>query len=391
MLPTLKCCIFVINMNTTAHLAAFAPEVRRLYRYWSAFFDGKVRFNRPDSLIHAAGHCRRVLLHALAIGHYIFGHDPDALEILAQAAVFHDTRRLDEGYDKGHGARAAVYYKEYCREHPEVVFHPETVLLIRFHDLDDNLGIEAIRKEFGDGAPRVETLYAIFKDADALDRPRLGPHGLDPLFLRTAPARSSVDFAKELIHATIDPEAYRRVCAEVNAVMDRFRKMLLIVDAQHDFIDGTLPVPGAAGAMDALATYIRQTDGQYTLRVLTADAHPADHISFKENGGMWPAHCVAGTPGAAIWQPILNAIEATSGQTVFLTKGTDPAREEYSIFANTLSAQTIDTLIRQLDIVKIDICGLAGDICVARTLRDGQKLYPQIKWRLLEPFSPTIN
>ena len=32
------------------------------------------------------------------------------------AAVFHDSRRLDDGIDKGHGSRAAAYYKEYCRE-----------------------------------------------------------------------------------------------------------------------------------------------------------------------------------------------------------------------------------------------------------------------------------
>ena len=392
MLPTLKCCIFVINMDTTSQFAAaFGPDVLRLYNYWSDFFNGKVRFNRPDSLIHAAGHCRRVLLHAISIGRRIFGDDPEALEILAQASVFHDTRRIDESYDKGHGARAAVYYKEYCREHPEVVFHPETVFLIRFHDLDDTLGIDAIRKNFGNDAPRVEKLYEIFKDADALDRPRLGPHGLDPLFLRTVPAQDSVDFAKELIEATIDPDAYRRVSEEVAAVMDRFRKMLIIVDAQHDFIDGSLPVPGAAQAMNKLARYIRQTDGQYTLRLLTADAHPAGHMSFAENGGPWPAHCVAGTPGAAIWEPVIEALESTSGETVVLTKGSDPDREEYSIFANNKAAETIDSLVKSLNIVKIDICGLAGDICVARTLEDGQKRYPDIRWRLLEPFSPTIN
>ena len=30
----------------------------------------------------------------------------------------------------------------------------------------------------------------------------------------------------------------------------------------------------------------------------TRDWHPADHCSFHAQGGPWPAHCVAGTPGA---------------------------------------------------------------------------------------------
>ena len=102
-----------MNMdNTTDKIAAYAagfdPEVLRLYRYWSGFFNGMVEFNRPFSKIHAAEHCRRVLLHALAIGMSEMGDDPEALEILAQASIFHDTRRIDEGFDTGHGARAAA-------------------------------------------------------------------------------------------------------------------------------------------------------------------------------------------------------------------------------------------------------------------------------------------
>ena len=35
------------------------------------------------------------------------------------------------------------------------------------------------------------------------------------------------------------------------------KKMLIVVDPQIDFISGSLPVPGAAQAMDELATYIK--------------------------------------------------------------------------------------------------------------------------------------
>lgn len=41
---------------------------------------------------------------------------------------------------------------------------------MRYHDLDDSKGVEAIRKAFGKDADRVVRLYEIFKDADALDR-----------------------------------------------------------------------------------------------------------------------------------------------------------------------------------------------------------------------------
>lgn len=54
-----------------------------------------------------------------------------------------------------------------------------------FHDRDDVLG-EAALAEQEDGV----LLYRIFKDADALDRFRLGPDGLDVRYLRTDTARS---------------------------------------------------------------------------------------------------------------------------------------------------------------------------------------------------------
>ncbi|MDE6090464.1 MAG: hypothetical protein K2G41_07155 [Duncaniella sp.] len=180
---------------------------RELFLKWGDFLWNDVTFNMPDSKLHAMGHCERVLFHALAMGVLEIGHDDmEALEILAHASVFHDTRRQDEYQDVGHGARAAVYYEDYCRQSDgAVTFHPEAAYLMRYHDLDDNIGREAIRKGFPDSYGRVEKLYEIFKDADALDRWRLGRWGLDVKYLRTDSARSLVDTARDLVNATMDP------------------------------------------------------------------------------------------------------------------------------------------------------------------------------------------
>ena len=180
---------------------------RELFLKWGDFLWNDVTFNMPDSKLHAMGHCERVLFHALAMGVLEIGHDDmEALEILAHASVFHDTRRQDEYQDVGHGARAAVYYEDYCRQSDgTVTFHPEAAYLMRYHDLDDNIGHEAIRKGFPDSYGRVEMLYEIFKDADALDRWRLGRWGLDVKYLRTDSARSLVDTAHDLVNATMDP------------------------------------------------------------------------------------------------------------------------------------------------------------------------------------------
>ena len=182
------------------------PVVKEKFVQWDGFMHRRLKFHMADSLFHAAPHCERVLLYALILGEDIFREKTDLLDILAHASVFHDTRRHDDDLDTGHGARAALYYEQFCRDNRDIEFHPESAYLMRYHDLDDSVGIEAIRKRFGEESDRVLTLYAIFKDADALDRWRLGSHGLDPSFLRTDPAKHMTLYSLRIVCATTSPE-----------------------------------------------------------------------------------------------------------------------------------------------------------------------------------------
>lgn len=207
-----------------SELRKLSPVVRKLFLQWDDFMWQRVKFNMPESEIHAVGHCERVLLYALTLGEKIFGDDSDALEILAHAAVFHDTRRQDDYLDTGHGARAAVYYEQFCKEHPDITFHPESVYLMRYHDLDDSKGVEAIRKVFGEDSARVITLYDIFKDADALDRWRLGSKGLDPKFLRTSPAKDLTEYSRRIVYETIPADRLEKTEREVEEIIQRNNK-----------------------------------------------------------------------------------------------------------------------------------------------------------------------
>lgn len=200
------------------YYSALPPEVAAMFVDMAEFMYAHIDFNMPDSPLHAKEHCERVLLHALSMGVAEMGaDDTEALEILAHAAVFHDTRRQDEYLDTGHGARAAVNYERFCRESGcRITYHPEAAYLMRYHDLDDSEGIKTINRDFPEKAERVRKLYAIFKDADALDRWRLGKWGLDVSYLRTPSARRLVDTARELVADTMDPA----ILAHFDRLMD---------------------------------------------------------------------------------------------------------------------------------------------------------------------------
>ena len=75
---------------------------------------------------------------------------------------------------------------------------------------------------------------------------------------------------------------------------------LVIVDVQNDFLPGgALAVPESDQILPFVNTYIAIFEKRRLPIYMTRDWHPPDHCSFKESGGPWPTHCVAGTHGAA--------------------------------------------------------------------------------------------
>jgi nicotinamidase/pyrazinamidase len=139
---------------------------------------------------------------------------------------------------------------------------------------------------------------------------------------------------------------------------------LLIVDFQNDF------TPGGALAVadgDAIAERLNElaADPRFELVVATRDWHPADHGSFQEQGGIWPMHCVQGTPGAEL-HPSLDRARVH----VVVDKGRDPATEGYSGF----EATDLESLLRERGIDRVTIGGLATDYCVKNTALDALRL-----------------
>jgi nicotinamidase/pyrazinamidase len=97
----------------------------------------------------------------------------------------------------------------------------------------------------------------------------------------------------------------------------------------------------------------------------TRDWHPANHCSFLAQGGEWPEHCVAHTPGAEF----AAALVLPSGARV-ISKATQPESDAYSGFAGTaLHEQLQGARVRRLF-----VGGLATDYCVLNTVQDALRL-----------------
>lgn len=138
---------------------------------------------------------------------------------------------------------------------------------------------------------------------------------------------------------------------------------LLLVDVQNDFLPaGALGIPGADAIVPILNEYLRHFARRHLPIFASRDWHPENHCSFHEQGGRWPAHCVAHTLGAA-FAPDLQLPPLA----ITISKGTTPEREALSAFAGT----DLATQLRARGVRRLFIGGLATDYCVLHTVCDG--------------------
>lgn len=140
---------------------------------------------------------------------------------------------------------------------------------------------------------------------------------------------------------------------------------LIIVDVQNDFCPGgALPIESGDEVVPVLNHWIDAAEQKNVPVYASRDWHPAGHISFEESGGPWPPHCIQDTSGAA-FHPDLELPESV----IKVTKGVRFDQDQNSAFDQTgLAAQ-----LKEDDIRRLWIGGLAQDVCVLATVLDACK------------------
>lgn len=137
---------------------------------------------------------------------------------------------------------------------------------------------------------------------------------------------------------------------------------LIVVDVQRDFLPGgALAVPHGDDVVPVLNRYVRLFGKAGLPIIFSRDWHPYNHCSFRGQGGPWPVHCVAESPGAD-FAPGLEIPAAA----VLISKATLVHADAYSAFQGTDLAQCL----RRQGSKRLFIGGLATDYCVLETVRD---------------------
>lgn len=144
---------------------------------------------------------------------------------------------------------------------------------------------------------------------------------------------------------------------------------LIVVDVQNDFCEGgSLAVSGGAQVAADVAALV--DSGAYATVVATRDHHidPGSHFSETPDFvDSWPRHCVVGTPGAELHDPLRDDQFAA----VFL-KGEYEAA--YSGFeGHDADGTLLADWLRDAGVTDVDVVGIATDHCVRATALDAAR------------------
>src|SRR6202789_206829 len=158
---------------------------------------------------------------------------------------------------------------------------------------------------------------------------------------------------------------------------------LLVIDVQNDFMPGgNLAVPEG----DAVVPIINTLARKFAHIILTQDWHPTQHISFATTHGkenyetiqapygpqtLWPDHVLQHTEGAA-FHPSLHIPHAE----LILRKGFRRHIDSYSAFLENdhRTPTGLAGYLRERNLQRLFLCGLAYDFCVRYSAIDGKNL-----------------
>lgn len=138
-------------------------------------------------------------------------------------------------------------------------------------------------------------------------------------------------------------------CSHNTDEVKKMKNLLVVVDYQKDFVDGSLGFPGAETLDTAIAARIAEYRTRGDEVVFTLDTHHSDYTMTQEGRKLPVVHCIEGSEGHKLYGKTAKSYR--TGDRLFVK--------------NTFgSSQLFEYLYGLPSFGKIELCGLVSSICV---------------------------
>ena len=145
-------------------------------------------------------------------------------------------------------------------------------------------------------------------------------------------------------------------------------KFIVVVDMQHDFVDGALGSNEAFDAYLHARDYIRSLEGDDYRVIFTQDTHDDNYLNTFEGKNLPVPHCIKDSFGWKIMGELRNEF------------ADNPMIVEKTTFGSfQLPINMHETLMFREDLDEIEIFGLCTDICVISNALILRSVFPDTK------------
>lgn len=142
------------------------------------------------------------------------------------------------------------------------------------------------------------------------------------------------------------------------------KKILVVVDMQKDFVDGTLGSEYAVAIVPNVVRKIESFEGDI---VVTYDTHSENYMNTREGRKLPVSHCIKGTEG---WKLNDKVYEALS------------TKKYIELEKETFGSVKLPDVIKELaagDEFGVELIGLCTDICVVSNAILLKAHYPEVE------------
>lgn len=137
------------------------------------------------------------------------------------------------------------------------------------------------------------------------------------------------------------------------------KRLLVVVDMQKDFVNGSLGTKEAEGIVENVQAKIEKCKSESWSIVFTRDTHSADYLQSQEGRKLPVEHCIEGTEG---WEII-------------------PELRKYAenvIDKPTFGSTELVAYVGNSDVKSVELIGLCTDICVVSNALLLKANYPEM-------------
>lgn len=140
-------------------------------------------------------------------------------------------------------------------------------------------------------------------------------------------------------------------------------KVLVVVDMQHDFVDGALGSEAARAIVPKVAAKVKAYRDQGDYVICTRDTHEKNYLETQEGKNLPVPHCIRGTNG---WQ-ILEDLHCSDL----------PAVDKVT-FGSRLLPEILEKTFPGGSMESIELVGLCTDICVISNAMVLKAFFPEV-------------